>query len=1027
MMRPGSLILIALTASGTALAADLTPDQTQFFETKVRPILSEKCYKCHSVESGKSKGGLTLDTKEATLKGGENGPAVKPGDLEGSLLLKAISYNDADLQMPPKGEKLSNQEIANLTQWVKMGAPDPRAGGTAIKGKLSGLTDHARSHWAYQAVKKPEIPVARNSSWCTTQIDAFIMKKLEEKNMVPSPDLKDDIDGRQTLLRRATYDLTGLPPTLQEIKSFISDPAPMPVAFAKVVDRLLASPHYGERWGRYWLDSARYADTTGVRNGNNEDYRFPYAWTYRDWVIKAFNDNIPYDQFVLQQLAADKLPNNPATNLAALGFLTVGERFGNQNDVINDRIDVVSKGFLAMTVACARCHDHMFDPIPTKDYYALHGVFASIMEPPEKPVIKKVDPKAKEEFDKKLVTLESENRDKYYATLQEYTAAFRAKAKSYVLVAHLGRRDSSEENQQKADKITQDENLDRNIVNQVRDRLRNADHDIFGPFARFLNGGDSWKTISAQIAKDKRYNPIIAAAFKDTEPKTFEDIAEIYGKVFASIDSKAPEIFKAYAAARTAPATASIKGSAAESKAGGNMMMASEMMAGDMMMNMSMMSSRGGDSRTTSVANTDPAIVRLVSAPLHIAAAYELTTEGLRLAVNQWPQQLSGKAKFSFTKVNELLLKDEGAPAKAMVVVDRPNPHDSPVFIRGQAETRGDMVPRHFLEILSTGKPQPFKQGSGRLELAQCIASKNNPLTARVIVNRIWMHHFGQGFVRTPDDLGTQSEAPSHPELLDYLSWWFMEQNWDIKKLHKLIMLSRVYQESSDTIPAHETIDPENRYLWRANVRRLDFESMRDSLLVMAGKLDATAYGQPVNLTEEPYSFRRSVYGYIDRGNLPELMSNFDFANPDMPNSSRTTTIVPQQALFLMNSPMVVDVAKKIIARSDFQTAGNDYRRLLVLYNIIYQRPPKSMDETKIVFKFLEEEGRAQPAVLTAMKDITKKADEQAKRRADDRAKSDSGTKAIQNDGTVVQRTPLNAWETLAQTMLMSNEAAYVN
>jgi len=1020
MMQPRSLLLIALIASGSAMAADLTPEQTQFFETKVRPILSDKCYKCHSAEAGKSKGGLTLDTKESTLKGGENGAAVKPGDTAGSLLLKAISYNDADLQMPPKGEKLSDAEIANLTQWVKMGAPDPRTGGTAIKGKLSGLTDRARAHWSYQPIKKPEIPVVKNRAWCTTQIDAFVMQKLDEKGMAPSPDLKDDVNGRETLLRRATYDLTGLPPTLKEINDFVVDPSPMPVAFAKVVDRLLASPHYGERWGRFWLDSARYADTTGVRNGTNDDYRYPYAWTYRDWVIKAFNDNLPYDQFVVQQLAADKLPNNPATNLAALGFLTVGEKFGNQNDVINDRIDVVSKGFLAMTVACARCHDHMFDPIPTKDYYALHGIFSSITEPTEDPIIKQVDPKAKVEFDKKLATLEQENRDKYYATLQEYTATFREKAAAYILVAHLGRKDSSEANQQKAEKISDDEKLDRTVVNQVRDRLTNADHDVFGPFARFLTGGDSWKSIAADVAKSKKYNPIVTAAFKDANPKNFEDLAAIYGKIFASIDSKAKDVVKAYADAKAAPAVASKSGSAADEK-DGSMMMASEMAS-----SMMMMGGRGKNQKMEDIAGMDPAIVRLAVAPLHIVPAYELNTDTLRATVRAWPLQLQGKARFNFAKVNELLLKDDGAPTRAMVVMDRPNPHDSPVFIRGQAETRGEVVPRHFLEILSSGKPQPFKQGSGRLELAQCIASKDNPLTARVIVNRIWMHHFGQGFVRTPDDLGTQSETPSHPELLDYLAWWFMDQNWDVKKLHKLIMLSRVYQESSSTIPAYETIDPENRLLWRANVRRLDFEAMRDSLLVMAGKLDRTVGGQPVNLTEEPYSFRRSVYGYVDRGNLPELMSNFDFANPDMPNSSRTTTIVPQQALFLMNSPMAVDVARRIVARPDFQNAGNNVRRLLTLYNIIYQRPPKS-EETNLAFKFLDNEAKAQPEVQTAMKDIGAKASAQAKKRAEDRAKSDSGTKAIQNDGDVVERAPLNPWETFAQAMLMSNEAAYVN
>ena len=313
-------------------------------------------------------------------------------------MITAISYKDPDLQMPPKVRSFQCQEVADLTEWVKMGAPDPRkTASKEIQTKLSGLTDKAYGHWAYQPVKKPATPVVKNRAWCLTPVDAFIAEKIEAKGMAPSPGLLDraQVNEKETLLRRATYDLIGLPPTIQEMKAFISDPSPPQIAFAKVVDRLLASPQYGERWGRFWLDTARYADTIGGDRGDNYrmDYRFPFAWTYRDWVIKAVNADMPYDQFIIHQLAADKVPNNSQENLAALGFLTVGERFGNNNDVINDRIDVVSKGFLAMTVSCARCHDHMFDPISTKDYYALHGVFASITEPAEKPLISAPDKK----------------------------------------------------------------------------------------------------------------------------------------------------------------------------------------------------------------------------------------------------------------------------------------------------------------------------------------------------------------------------------------------------------------------------------------------------------------------------------------------------------------------------------------------------------------------------------------------------------------------------------------------------------
>jgi len=398
-----ALSLTLLAAGGIAKAAEPTKEQLDFFEQKVRPILSEKCYKCHSIEAGKSKGGLTLDTRAATLKGGEGGPAVVPGNVADSLLITAVTYKDKDLKMPPdkdNNKKLPDAEIAILTDWVKMGAPDPR--NEAKAKKLTGLSDEARNHWAYQPVKKPAIPAVNYRAWCATPVDAFIVQKLEENKIAPAKPAH-----KETLLRRATYDLTGLPPTPDEINAFLTDGSPN--AFAKVVDRLLASPHYGERWARYWMDTARYSDTSGDRTNNGQkDYRFPYAWTYRDYVIRAFNNDKPYDRFIMEQLAADQLSDlEDQRDLAALGFITVGDRTGNANDVINDRIDTVTKGFMALTVACARCHDHKFDPIPTKDYYALHGIFNSISEPDDKPIIDQAADKSHAaNFKKEMAKLE---------------------------------------------------------------------------------------------------------------------------------------------------------------------------------------------------------------------------------------------------------------------------------------------------------------------------------------------------------------------------------------------------------------------------------------------------------------------------------------------------------------------------------------------------------------------------------------------------------------------------------------------
>jgi len=381
-MKKFSVILLAAASLVCFNVIAQTPAQIQFFESKIRPIFANNCYKCHSQESPKVKGGLFLDSREGVLKGGETGPAIVPGNPDQSLLIKAVRYADPDLQMPPKDKKLSDAQIADLVAWVKMGAPDPRIA-TAMQ---KSWTDSGKKHWAYQPIKNSPVPSASDASWCKTPVDNFILAKLDEKNLKPNPPAD-----KRTLIRRATFDLTGLPPTSEEVDAFEADNSSD--AFEKVVDRLLASPHYGERWGRHWLDVARYSDTKGQIKRQREDEHYPYAWTYRDYVIRSFNEDKPFNTFIIEQIAADKLPSTKknAGNLAALGFLTLGDRFMEmQNDIINDRIDVVTKGFLAMTVTCARCHDHKFDPIPTKDYYSLHGIFASSTEPDVEPVISKI-------------------------------------------------------------------------------------------------------------------------------------------------------------------------------------------------------------------------------------------------------------------------------------------------------------------------------------------------------------------------------------------------------------------------------------------------------------------------------------------------------------------------------------------------------------------------------------------------------------------------------------------------------------
>lgn len=795
-----AFVLGGIFAVSSLKAAEPTKAELEFFENKIRPILADNCYKCHSHESPKLKGGLSVEFRDSMLKGGDTGPALVPGDPEKSLLIKAIRYTDPDLQMPPKNKKLSDEQIANLVTWVKMGAPDPRMMSAAI-AKNYGKTE--RDHWSFKPIKKYSVPEVKEKDWVTTPVDAFIVAKLEENGMKPSP-----VADKRTLIRRATFDLIGLAPTLKETEDFLEDDSTN--AFAKVVDRLLATPQYGERWGRYWLDVARYSDTKGDVKIQKEDFHYPYAWTYRDYVIRAFNEDKPYNRFLVEQIAADRLSmGQDHSSLAAMGFLTVGARFNdNINDILNDRIDVVTKGCLGLTVTCARCHDHKFDPIPTKDYYSLRGIFASSVEPREEPLLGPLNMTPEYlEFAKKVNALNQE----------------------------LG------------------------TLEAVRPRQRT-------------------KEIKQKIIQTRR-------------------------------------------------------------------------------------------------------------------------------------------------EITQLEASDPGSPPRAMVLVDSPRPADSPVFIRGEAENKGEIAPRRFLEILSGPNRQAYGYGSGRLELAAAIISTNNPLTARVMVNRIWQHHFGEGFVTTPDDFGNQSAPPSHPELLDYLATRFMEDGWSVKKMHRLIMLSSVYRQSSENNPHYAQQDPDNRFLWRANIRRLEFEAVRDSLLAIGGKLNTTMGGQPVNLGATPYSTRRTVYGFVDRRNLPEVFNQFDFANPDIETGKRYETIVPQQALFMMNSPLVVEQARNLVNRSDFRQATGAEERIKLLYDLIYQREPTPV-EVDLGLNFLRESPPAEmpEAPLPA-------ADERAKRREAKKGNKKKGGGQAMSLATIPRSglLPVGAWAKYAHALLQANEAMFIN
>jgi hypothetical protein len=916
-------LLLSCFAASLLGAAPSPADRAgiEFFEQKIRAVLVEHCYKCHSASAEKIKGGLLLDTQDGVLKGGDSGPAIIPGDPEKSLLIKAVRYLDENLQMPPKNKKLSAEHIANLEAWVKMGAPDPR---TAAAAPANGppLSDpvKVRTHWAFQPITLPAIPKVKNQRWVQTPIDAFVLAKLEAREMQPSR-----AADRRTLIRRATFDLTGLPPNEQETEDFVADKSPQ--AFARVVDRLLASPQYGERWGRHWLDVARYADTKGYVF--EEERRYPYAYTYRDYVIRAFNEDLPFDRFVIEQLAADQLDLGADKRpLAALGFLTLGRRFlNNQPDIIDDRIDVMSRGLMGLTVTCARCHDHKYDPIPTRDYYSLYGVFASCNEPADKPLLgATAQPAAYSEY-----VAERKKREEAWTSFRrtkeaESLSQLRQRAGDYLLTAFEGQRsgDSS-----KTEALARERKLDPNVVQRWIRALENwgkQHHSVFAPWFALAalptnQFSAAAKDLAAQFASnhdpDKPVNPLVARMFAGEAPASMKQVAERYGKLLAGIDHEWQEAQDAQAK------------SAAESQL--------------------------QPAPLSALADPDKESLRQVlfgpDAPANIPSG-----EISRL----FDVPTGQKVRELKRKLDEVDVTHPGAPPRAMVLADNSTPVKPHVFIRGNPNNPGPEVPRQFLEVLSGENRQPFKHGSGRLELAQSIAGPANPLTARVLVNRVWLHHFGVGIVRTPSDFGLRAEPPSHPELLDYLAWQFRQNGWSVKQLHQWIMLSSVYQQSSDDNPRYAQVDPNNFLLWRMNRRRLEFEPMRDTLLAVSGKIDLTAGGRPVDITAQPSPPRRTLYGFVERQNLPGLFRTFDFASPDSTSPQRFFTTVPQQALFMLNSPFLIDLARQMVDRPELRQAKGDAARIQQLYQLAYQRAPDS-DEMKLALEFLQSQPTTPP------------------------------------------------------------------
>jgi mono/diheme cytochrome c family protein len=736
------VLAIAVSPPINAATEDSPPNKDavnlameEFFEARIRPVLADNCLECHGAE--KHKGGLRLDIRDAMLAGGDTGPVIKPGKPEESSLIRAVRY-EADVQMPPK-KKLKDEEIADLTEWVKRGAfwPEPRLSRkplavttpiTAPTASSEGAAQN-RLFWSFQPLANPAPPVVEDSAWPRSSIDIFILAKLENVGLTPAP-----LADKATLIRRASFDLIGLPPSPAEIDAFLQDDSAD--AFATVVDRLLASPHYGERWGRYWLDVARYGEDQAH---SFQPRLYPNGYRYRDWVIRAFNRDLLYDRFVLEQIAGDLLVGpDHLDRLAALGFFACGPVYygdSKKHDQYADRIDTLTRGFLGLTVACARCHDHKYDPIPTTDYYALAGVFAST---------------------------------------------------EYVEV-----------------------------------------------------------------------------------PAAPKEVIDAYDKAQAGIRAKDREI--------------------------------------------------------VAFLKTEAERLKL-----------KFSADQLRQVERALPAEAKTKLKALRADLDRL---NKVAPPKYAVIHalrEASHPSDLPVLIRGNAETPGQKVPRRFLAALG-GEQSSFKSGSGRGELARAIAE--HPLAARVMVNRIWQHHFGRGLVSTASNFGALGERPSHPELLDWLAHRFVSSGRSIKVLHRMIMLSSTYQQSSRFDSRGVSLDPSNVLLWRMNRRRLDVEAWRDALLAVAGRLESTIGGPPASL-DAPANCRRTCYAAISRHDLAWILRLFDYPDPNITSGGRSETTVPLQQLFVLNSDFMLSSAKAVAARlhADLGSSQTDAERIHAVYQLLFGR-----------------------------------------------------------------------------------------
>lgn len=878
------------TLPGRSVSAEA--NAADFFERFVRPTIIGECIECHS--SSEASGGLSLESVESMLRGGDHGSALSIGDPDNSLLIQVIS-NEHKLKMPPEGS-LKKHQIDTLREWIKTGAVWPKHGKIM---EVQALNDRSRvgdeKHWAFQPLQsvKPPVLDPESDESCANAIDRFVMRKITENQLQFSPTAD-----RRTLIRRVTYDLTGLPPSVSEVNEFLNDHSND--AWEKVVNRLLDSPRFGEKWAKHWLDIARYSDSKGYVYAREERF-WVHAWVYRDWVIGSLNRDLPYDEFLRLQIAADHYATDD-NDLAAMGFLTLGRRFlGVPHDIIDDRIDVLSRASMGLTIACARCHDHKYDPISIEDYYSLYGIFRN-SEERLVPLPKGESDDA--EFHAGLKQRQDKLNDAMTRHRQSASDRVRGRIKDYLL-AQLHLDDYPEAG---FDQIYQEKDMIPEFVRRWRDflDLQAGLHDrIFEPWRRFLLlPVDQFSELAEGVCEEiqqsavDQIHPEVATRFVEP-PRSISDVAERYADLFASVSVEASE--------------------------------------------------RSADSQRNQESDEIWKVLYGANGPC------EIPLESITHIERFFPTNQTEELWKLQAEIDRWIMKTPRAPRYSLALYDKQQPMiDSHLMRRGNPALLGQRVPRAFPASLRGFEPdnpavsQFYTAGSGRVQLADAITSTKNPLTARVAVNRIWAQYFGNGLVETLSDFGTRAAPPSHPELLDWLANELIEGGWRQKRVHRLILLSNTYKQASvlnstDGRSRAFEIDPRNRLLWRFPSRRLNFEAMRDSILYVAGQCDLSIGGKPEKLFE---SDRRTIYSETDRQFFSSTMRTFDVASPDLSISKRAETTVPQQALFFLNHPFVIAQSRELVNQLHAQ---DDDGRVREIYQRVFARDPTPMEHTAVI------------------------------------------------------------------------------